>query len=86
MRWIEGFITNRRQRVIINGCTSGWADVASGVPQGSISGPLLFLIYINDISEGLSTDCKLFADDCTLFGEVNSRRDALAIQKDLDLV
>ena len=50
------------------------------------TGPLLFLVYINDISEGLSTNCRLFADDCTLFGEVNSQSDALTLQIDMDLV
>ena len=64
----------------------GWAEVPSGVPQGSILGPLLFLVYANVISDGLSTNCRLFADDCTLFGEVNSRSEALILQRDLDLV
>ena len=53
---------NRKQRVLLNGQVSNWSDVNAGVPQGSILGPLLFLIYIKDSSEGLSSNVKLFAD------------------------
>ena len=61
------FLSNRKQRVVLNGQTSSWADVNAGVPQGSILGPLLFLIYINDLADGLSSNAKLFADDTSLF-------------------
>ena len=61
------FLRNRKQRVLLNGQVSDWSDVRAGVPQGSILGPLLFLIYINDLSEGLSSNTKLFADDTSLF-------------------
>ena len=61
------FLRNRKQRVLLNGQVSGWSDVTAGVPQSSILGPLLFLIYINNLSEGLSSNTKLLADDTSLF-------------------
>ena len=62
-RWIKNWLTDRRQRVNINGKTSNWANVLSGVPQGSVLGPLLFLIYINDIDDGIISKIWKFADD-----------------------
>ena len=64
---LTDFLTLRKQRVVLNGQLSSWSNIESGVPQGSILGPLLFLIYINDLSEGLTTNAKLFADDVSLF-------------------
>ena len=60
------FLNNRKQRVELNGQSSNWVDVKAGVPQVSIMGPLLFLIYINDLPESLITNAKLFADDTSL--------------------
>ena len=68
---LQDFLRNRKQRVVLNGQCSSWADVNAGVPQGSILGPLLFLIYINDLSDSLKSECKLFADDTSLFSVVN---------------
>ena len=59
------------QRVVLNGQTSNWADINAGVPQGSVLGPLLFLIYINDLPHGLKSNLKLFADDTSIFSIVN---------------
>ena len=64
--WIENWLSNRKQRVVINGKASEWVDVTSGVPQGSVLGPLLFIIYINDIDIGLVSKVAKFADDCKL--------------------
>ena len=61
------FSSNRKQRVILNGQVSACGSVNEGVPQGSILGTLLFLIYINDLSDNLSSNVKLFADDTSLF-------------------
>ena len=59
---ISDFLTTRRQRVVIDGHSSGWSEVTSGVPQGSILGPLLFLVYINDFPLAVKCNCGLFVD------------------------
>ena len=64
-------MTNRKQRVVLNGQSSSWTNVKAGVPQGSILGLLLFLIYINDLADGLSSNIKLFADDTSLFSVIH---------------
>ena len=69
---LADFLNNRTQRVILNGQYSSWAKVEAGVPQGSIFGPLLFLIYINDLSENLASNPKLFVDDTSLFSVVKN--------------
>ena len=71
--WHDGlidFLKNRQQRVVLNGQSSSWAKVNAGVRQGSILVPLLFLIYINDLPNGLQSNPKLFADDTSLFSTV----------------
>ena len=64
---LSSFLSDRKQRVLLNGQTSEWWNVTTGVPQGSIFGPLLFLIFINDLSGNLSSKEKLFVDDTSLF-------------------
>ena len=83
LKWIESFLTNRKQRVKVNGEYSDYAPVTSGIPQGSILGPLLFIIFINDLPEGVSNFCKIFADDTKLFGTTDNH---LSIQNDLNLL
>ena len=68
---MRDFLSERRKRVFVNGQASTWTHITAGVPQGSILGPILFLIYINDLSEGLSTNSKLFADDTSLFSVIH---------------
>ena len=82
--WVENWLTNRKQRVVINGEASDWLHVTSGVPQGSVLGPLLFLIYINDIDFGVSSKISKFADDTKLGGKALTIGDCESIQKDLD--
>ena len=65
---IIDFLDPRKQRVVLNGQYSAWASAKAGVPQGSILGPLFFLIFINDLSDNLVSNPKLFADDTSLFG------------------
>ena len=64
---LSGFLSNRKQRFVLDVQNSSWTIVHAGVPQGSILGPLLFLIYINDLSDTLTNYAKLFADDASLF-------------------
>ena len=68
---LKDLLKHRKQRVVLNGENSSWQGSTSGVPQGSILGPLLLLIYINDLPDGLSSNCKLFADDTSLFSVVH---------------
>ena len=84
-RWIKAWITDRRQRVVLNGDSSDWAAVLSGVPQGSVLGPLLFLIFINDLEEGVATDPVFkFADDTKVATIIREEKDRDALQGTLD--
>ena len=84
---LNGFLTNRKERVVLNGQCSSWVDIRAGVPQGSILGPLLFLIYVNDLPDGLKSECKLFADDTSLFSVVHDiSTSASDINNDLTLI
>ena len=75
-RWISNFLTTRTQRVVLEGEFSTTAEVISGVPQGTVLGPLLFLLYVNDIPSYVSSKTRLFADDGLLYREINSSSDA----------
>ena len=82
--WITSFLSDRTQRVVIDGYSSAESPVLSGVPQGSVLGPALFLIFINDIADSLSSIVRLFADDCLVYREIKSRADQIALQQDID--
>lgn len=84
LRWLEAFLSNRRQRVVLGEVVSDWVDVTSGVPQGSVLGPCLFNIYINDLPWNLSNVCKMYADDTKLMADVTEREDGRGLQSDLD--
>ena len=71
---IDSILSDSFQRVLLNGQTSKWSQINAGVPQGSLLGPLLFLVYINDLPEGLTSNVKLFADDTSIFSVVRSFR------------
>ena len=84
LNWIESFLSGRTQRVKVNAGLSSWAKVTSGVPQGSVLGPLLFLVFINDLPALLKTNCKLFADDSKLYSAVSSFEEHNILQEDLN--
>ena len=84
LNWLSSYLSNRKQRVVVNGEASGWLPVTSGVPQGSILGPLLFLLFINDMPSVVNAPIALFADDAKLFKEIRSREDSLSLQQDID--
>ena len=85
-RLLGSLLQGRRQRVVINGTSSEWVPVKSGVPQGTVIGPILFLIYINDIRSGISSKMRLFADDSIIYREINSAYDHQCLRNDLLLL
>ena len=86
LTWIESFLTSRKQRVVIKGLKSSWKSILSGVPQGSVLGPILFLIYINDIVDNLNCTAYLFADDMKIFSGIRDHSDADKLQTDINTV
>ena len=84
LKWIDSFLCFRQQRVVVNGVKSDWAPVLSGVPQGTVFGPLLFSLYINDISLDIEFEIRLFADDCVCYREIKDEEDTMKLQRDID--
>jgi hypothetical protein len=82
--WICDFLSSRSQRVALNGTKSSYAKVISGVPQGTVLDPVLFLVHINDILENTTSTIKLFADDCLCYRTISSKEDCIALQNDID--
>ena len=87
LSWFNSFLTSRHQRVVVNGCFSEWLPVRSGVPQGSVLGPLLFVLYIDEIHQIVSNcTIKLFADDIALYKQIISADDQALLQDDLNKI
>ena len=82
--WIKSFLTNRKMQVSLGDACSEWVEVSSGVPQGSVLGPLLFILYVNDIPEIVKSAVKMFADDAKLFTSTESVSKREELQKDLE--
>ncbi len=80
LMWIKSFLTGRRQAVIVNGERSDWGNVTSGIPQGSVLGPTLFILFINDLPDNIQSQTKMFADDTKLYGNPITAN----LQSDLD--
>ena len=82
--WITDWLTTREQRVVFDGNESEWKKVLSGVPQGSVLGPLLFVIFINDLAESLHNKLRMYADDSKILGKAGSAEDRKRLQEDID--
>ena len=84
INWIEQWLTDRRQKVVVDGDVSSWKSVLSGVPQGSVLGPILLLVYINDLEEGVTCKLLKFADYTKLFRKTKDFGDKQTLQDDID--
>ncbi len=84
LNWIEAFLTGRQQHVVVNGTRSQQAPVLSGVPQGSVLGPVLFTIFVNDMPELAHSMILMFDDDTKIFRRIDTIEDSEKLQNDLD--
>jgi len=82
--WISNFLNERKQQVRLGNSCSQWMDVKSGIPQGSVLGPILFLVFINDLPDVVCNITKLFADDTKIYKEISSENDAKSLQTDIN--
>ena len=83
-KWLSAWLTGRIQRVLVENALSKDVDIISGVPQGTVLGPLMFLIYINDINQNIQLSVHLFADDCVLYKVIKSSEDCRYLQENLN--
>ena len=84
VNWVRNWLSGRKQSVVVEGEESSWRPVISGVPQGSVLGPILFLIYINDLENEIGSNILKFADDTKMFRRVESQEDRHKLQVDLN--
>ena len=83
-KWVDSWLSERSQKVVLDGCASDPVPVLSGVPQGSVLGPVLFLIFINDLPDNIRSSVRLFTDDCVLYRNIKSPLDCQILQDDLN--
>ncbi len=83
LKWMTDFLTNREMRTVIKGTKSNWRTVISGVTQGSVLAPIMFTVYVNDMTEGEESYMNLFADDATIIRKVTNEEDCNALNQDL---
>jgi len=86
LKWIKAWLNGRSQCVCLEGTVSDWVAVISGVPQGSLLGPLLFLVYINDLEEGTKSSILKFVDNTKMFRKISKAGDTRQLQEDLDVL
>ena len=82
--WHKSFLIGRRQRVCVNDTVSLWHNVTSGIPQGSVLGPVLFLLYINDVPDNVASNVYMYADDTKIYRPMTYHEDTTILQNDLD--
>ena len=82
--WVKAFLTDRSQKVLVNQSQSDWATVTSGIPQVSVLGPLLIIIFINDLPDCVKSAIKIFADDTKIYREIKDKSDIKQLQDDID--
>ena len=83
LSWLTNFLQEWLQRVVLNGENSEWVEVSSGVPQGSVLGPLLFVLYVNDIVKFIQSELEIFADDTKIYPVIETIHDIVKLQQDL---
>jgi hypothetical protein len=89
LKWLEAFLSNRKQRVVLGETMSDWSEIKSGVPQGSVIGPILFIIFINDLPDKLANVCKMYADDTKILAKIKKNSaitDTIKMQNDIDKI
>ena len=86
LNWIADFLSNGKQRVVVRGTFSEWSQVTSGVPQGSVLGPTLFIIYVNDLPDCVQSYMGIFADDTKIYRPIISPTDYNILQSDINSV
>ena len=84
IKWIDAFLCFRQQRVVVNGVKLDLPPIVTGDPQGTVLGPLLFSLHINDIMSDIESEIRFFADDCVCYREITNIEDTLKLQKDID--